>query len=35
MARALEQSVETLLESERDDNRRHVDLVGSNDNFGD
>lgn len=27
MARALEQSVETLLESEREDNRRHVDIA--------
>ena len=29
MARALEQSVETLLEAEREDNRRHVDLAVS------
>src|SRR4051812_24471121 len=29
MARALERSVETLLEAESDDNRRHVDLAVS------
>lgn len=29
MARALERSVETLLEAERDDSRRHVDLAVS------
>src|SRR5882762_6318467 len=29
MPRALEQSVETLLEADRDDNRRHVDLAVS------